>query len=51
MQSLENVIFWLKEVSFLGHIVSVKDIRVDLAKVEAMVNWKLPRSVTEVRIS
>ena len=41
--------FWLKEVSFLGHIVSVKGIRVDPAKIEAMVNWKLPRSVTEVR--
>ena len=41
--------FWLKEVSFLGHIVSVEGIRVDPAKIEAMVNWKPPRSVTEVR--
>ena len=42
--------FWLKEVSFLGHIVSVEGIRVDIAKIEAVVNWKPPRSVTEVRI-
>ena len=41
--------FWLKEVSFLGHIVSVEVIRVDPAKIEAVVNWKLPQSVTEVR--
>ena len=41
--------FWLKEVSFLGHIVSDKGIRVDSVKIEVVVNWKLPRSVTEVR--
>ena len=41
--------FWLKEVSFLGHIVSAEGIRVDPAKIEAVVNWKPPRSVTEVR--
>ena len=41
--------FWLNEVSFLGHIVVVKGIRVDPAKIEAVVNWKLPRSVIEVR--
>ena len=41
--------FWLKEVSFLGHIVSAKGIRVDPAKIEAVVNWKPPRNVTEVR--
>ena len=34
--------FWLKEVSFLGHIVFVEGIRVDPAKVEVMVNWKPP---------
>ena len=41
--------FWIKEVSFLGHIVSVEGIRVDLIKIEAVVNWKSPRNVTEVR--
>ena len=41
--------FWLKEVSFLGHIVSAEGIRVDLVKIEAVVNWKPPRNVTEVR--
>ena len=41
--------FWLKEVSFLGHIVSLEGIRVDPTKIEAIVNWKPPRNVTEVR--
>ena len=41
--------FWLKEVSFLGHIVSTEGIRVDPTKIEAIVNWKPPRNVTEVR--
>ena len=34
--------FWLKEVSFLGHIVYAEDIRVDLVKIEAVMNWKPP---------
>ena len=41
--------FWLKEVSFLCHIVSVEGIRVDPAKIEVIVSWKPPRNVTEVR--
>ena len=41
--------FWLKEVSFLGHIVLAEGIRVDPTKIEAIVNWKPPRNVTEVR--
>ncbi|KAA3466757.1 DNA/RNA polymerases superfamily protein [Gossypium australe] len=41
--------FWLKKVRFLGHIVSGDEIRVDPSKISAIVEWKLPRSVTEVR--
>ena len=41
--------FWIKEVSFLGHIVSTEGIRVDLVKIKAVMNWKPPRNVTEVR--
>ena len=41
--------FWLKEVPFLGHIVSADGIRVDSTKIEAVVSWKPPRNVTEVR--
>ena len=41
--------FWLKEELFLGHIVFVKCIRVDPAKIEVIVSWKPPLNVTEVR--
>ena len=41
--------FWLKEVSFLGHIMYAKGIRVDPIKIEAIVSWKPPRNVIEVR--
>ncbi|XP_058760552.1 uncharacterized protein LOC131633895 [Vicia villosa] len=41
--------FWLSEVSFLGHVISGGGVAVDPSKVEAVVNWDRPRSVTEVR--
>ena len=41
--------FWLREVSFLGHIVSEEGIRVDPSKIEVILEWKPPRNVTEVR--
>ena len=41
--------FWLKEVSFLGHIVYAEGIRVDPAKIKAIISWKSPRNVTKVR--
>ena len=37
-------------MSFLDHIVSTEGIRVDLVKIEAIVNWKPPLNVIEVRI-
>ena len=33
----------------VSHIMSVEGIRVDTAKIEAVVNWKPPQSVNEVR--
>ena len=41
--------FWLKEVFFLGQIVSTEGIKVDTAKIEAIVNRKPPQNVTKVR--
>ncbi|GKB13163.1 putative reverse transcriptase domain-containing protein [Tanacetum coccineum] len=41
--------FWLEQVAFLGHIVSVDGISMDLAKVEAITKWPRPTTVTEVR--
>ncbi|XP_063941268.1 uncharacterized protein LOC135149473 [Daucus carota subsp. sativus] len=39
--------FWLDQVAFLGHIVSVDGIKVDPGKVEAITNWPKPSTVTE----
>src|SRR5437764_10458852 len=41
--------FWLKEVSFLGHILSAKGVAVDPSKVQEVLDWKSPTSVTEIR--
>ncbi|KAA3470642.1 DNA/RNA polymerases superfamily protein [Gossypium australe] len=41
--------FWLKEVIFLGHIVSGNEMRVDPSKISAIVDWKPLKNVTEVR--
>jgi hypothetical protein len=34
--------FWLKEVSFLGHIISEGGIYVDPSKVESVLSWNTP---------
>ncbi|XP_050222497.1 uncharacterized protein LOC126672585 [Mercurialis annua] len=41
--------FWLEEVAFLGHVISQSGIKVDPKKIEAVMNWKRPSSVTEIR--
>ena len=40
--------FWLKEVSFLGHVVSNGGIAVDPSKVRDVLNWKPPTDVGEI---
>jgi hypothetical protein len=41
--------FWIKEVSFLGHVVSPEGITVDPGKVKEVLEWKPPMTVSEVR--
>ncbi|XP_016690640.1 uncharacterized protein [Gossypium hirsutum] len=36
--------FWLREVTFLGHMVSAKGIRVDPRKIETVLYWKQPKN-------
>ena len=38
--------FWLREVSFLGHVVSASGIRVDPSKISAILDWKPSRNVS-----
>ena len=40
--------FWLTEVRFLGHVISQEGVSVDPSKVEAVLNWKRPVTVTEI---
>ncbi|KAA0058809.1 ty3-gypsy retrotransposon protein [Cucumis melo var. makuwa] len=39
--------FWLKQVSFLGHVVSKAGVSVDPAKIEAVTGWTRPSTVSE----
>ena len=41
--------FWLDQVAFLGHVVSKDGIQVDPKKIEAVIDWPRPTTITEVR--
>nr|GFA80822.1 putative reverse transcriptase domain-containing protein [Tanacetum cinerariifolium] len=41
--------FWLGQVAFLGHIVSVDGITMDPAKAEAITKWPISKTVNKVR--
>jgi hypothetical protein len=41
--------FWLKEVSFLGHIMSEGGISVDPSKVKHVLSWNTPQNVSDIR--
>jgi hypothetical protein len=41
--------FWLKEVSFLGHVITGGGIAVDPGKVRDVLNWEPPTTVSEIR--
>jgi hypothetical protein len=41
--------FWLKEVLFLGHIISEGGISVDPSKVKNVLSWNTPQNVSDIR--
>ena len=41
--------FWLTEMRFLGHVMSISCVSVDPEKVEAIMSWERPKSVFEIR--
>ena len=49
MLNLVSVSFGSTVSLFLGHIVSAEGVSVDPQKVEDILNWKPPTSVTEIR--
>jgi hypothetical protein len=40
--------FWLKEVTFLGHVLTAEGGTVDLAKIKAMKEWEQPRNLIDI---
>jgi hypothetical protein len=40
--------FWMKQVAFLGHIISKGGISVDPSKVQDILSWNLPTSVSDI---
>lgn len=40
--------FWLKEVSFLGHVISSNGIIVDQSKDDVVLQWGNPKSIIEI---
>jgi hypothetical protein len=40
--------FWLKEVSFVGHIISEGGIYVDPSKVKSVLSWNTPQNVSDI---
>ena len=41
--------FWLKQVRFLGHVLSAEGIAMDPSKVKDVLDWTAPTIVTEIR--
>jgi hypothetical protein len=41
--------FWLKEIQFLGHVLSANGIAVDPSKVKDILEWKPPTTMHQVR--
>ena len=42
--------FWLEEILFLSHIISDQGISINPVKIEAILNWEVPKSIMEVHI-
>jgi hypothetical protein len=42
--------FWTKQVSFLSHVISKGGISMDLGKIQDVLSWNAPASVTNICI-
>jgi hypothetical protein len=41
--------FWMKQVAFLGHVISKGGISVDPSKVQDVLSWNVPMSVSDIQ--
>jgi hypothetical protein len=46
---LSNCEFWLKQVAFLGHIISKGGISMDPSKIQDVLSWNAPTSVSKIQ--
>jgi hypothetical protein len=40
---------WIKQVAFLGHVISKGGISMDLSKVQDVLSWNVPTSVGDIQ--
>jgi hypothetical protein len=40
--------FWLKQVAFLGQIISMVGISMDPSKIQEVLSWNVPTSVSDI---
>jgi hypothetical protein len=40
--------FWMKQVAFLGHVISKGGLSVDPSKVQDVLSWNAPMSVSDI---
>jgi hypothetical protein len=40
--------FWIKQVAFLGHVISKRGIFVDPSKIQDVLSWNAPMSVSDI---
>ena len=50
LMNVKKCFFMQKELVYLGFIISQEGLKMDLEKVEAILNWPTPKNVFEVRI-
>jgi hypothetical protein len=41
--------FWMKQVAFLGHVISKGGISMDPSKVQDVLSWNVPKSVSDIQ--
>jgi hypothetical protein len=41
--------FWMKQVAFLGHVISKGGISIDPSKVQDVLSWNVPTSVSDIQ--
>lgn len=42
-------VFYMKEICYFGHVISVQGVQVHQEKIQAILDWPTPRSLTELQ--